>query len=119
MAERQGSLHMGERALQFGPDGGAELGQLRPRLAMDERPTELALERADRGRQGRLRHAAASRRTREMQLLAQGEEVNDLSDFHVPRDPSISHLIGRHAAGRPPCPPAAQALISIAKSLAQ
>ena len=54
-------------------------------LAMKQRAAHLLLELLDGARQRRLRHVAALGGAREIQVLAQSEEITDLMHFHGPR----------------------------------
>src|SRR5262245_46946255 len=81
---RQRPVHMGEHARKLRPDGGAELGETRTRLAAEQRRPELALEQPDCVGQRWLGDATAAGGAGEMKLLAQREKVDDLPDFHAP-----------------------------------
>jgi hypothetical protein len=96
---------MRERLLQLRPHGGAEPGQARPRLAEKQRCAEFVRELANRVGQRRLGNAAAPGGAGEVQLLAQREKIDDLSDVHAPRpsgpDPSRCPACARLAEARP------------------
>jgi len=82
-ATRQSARDMRERLLQLRPHGGAEPGQARPRLAVEQRCAEFVLELANRVGQRRLGNAAAPGGAGEVQLLARREKIDDLPDFHA------------------------------------
>jgi hypothetical protein len=97
-ATRQRKSDVGERQPQVRLHRLAELRQARLRLAVEQPPAELLFESADRiGHRG-LRDAAALGRPGEMQLVAQGEEIDDLVGVHAvspfPIDSSALLLLG-------------------------
>ena len=69
--------------LEIGLERAAELGEVRVgALAVEQRPAKLLLELLDGAGQRGLRDVAALGRAREIQLLAEREEVADLMHFH-------------------------------------
>jgi hypothetical protein len=72
-----------EQIFQIGLYDAPEFGQVRVcPLPMEERAAELFLQQLDRTGERGLRHVAALRGAREIQMLAHGKEVPDLVHFH-------------------------------------
>jgi hypothetical protein len=72
----------GEGPARFGKQRRSRVAQFDlPRGAREEGHAELALERANRCRDRRLRHVEQLRGTREMSLLGNGDEVFELSEI--------------------------------------
>jgi hypothetical protein len=76
----------GQQVGGVGEQRGAGPGQLDPsRAAHEQRPADLALERADLGAQRRLGQAQPRGRSREMELLGDRDEVAELTEVHRPQ----------------------------------
>jgi hypothetical protein len=67
-----------ERLHSLAQPGEARVGA----FAMDQRAAEFGLEHLDGARERGLRDHAALGRSREVQLLAESEEISDLVQFH-------------------------------------
>ena len=81
---RFGCLGLRHHLLEMRPDQASEVGQMRQVvLAPQQQPAELLLELMHGARQRRLRDVAALCRAREVQGLAEREEIADLVHLHA------------------------------------